>query len=127
MSHTVEIKDTHFANFKLLTQAFETLGWEIKEKCKARTYRSDPARDNIYDFVAVNPSGQFDLGIMEEDGEYKIYGDFYDRSLAQQLGNELSSLKTQYNFKLSKYLLEEQELEYEVEEDEEMIEIKVSA
>lgn len=127
MSHTVQIKETHFANFKLLNSAFHTLGWEIKEKCKARTYRSDPARDNIYDFVAVNPNGQFDLGIMEEDGEYKIYGDFYDRSLAQQLGDQLGFLKTQYNFKLSKALLEEQELEYEMEEDEEMIEIKVRA
>jgi len=113
MSHTVEIK-TNISNFQLLDKSLENFGWRIVEKTKARTYRNDPARETIYDYVAVNPQDGYDLGINLIDGEYKIYGDFYDSSIAQQLGENLDSLKQRYSFELTKAYFEEEELEYEI-------------
>jgi hypothetical protein len=103
MSHSVKIQ-TRFKSLDTLRKAFEQFGWTLKENSKAKTYPSDPARDTIYPFVAVNPQQGYDLGLkIKEDGEVEVFGDFYDRSLSEQLGRNLDKLKQTY----SKQLIED--------------------
>jgi hypothetical protein len=113
MSHTVEIK-TEIKNIECLKRAFEHLGWTIKDHSKMRTYGSDPLREAVYDHVAVNPRGQFDIGVRRMESDYKLFGDTYDRSIEEQLGKGFGKLKQRYSFEVVKEYAEESELEYEV-------------
>lgn len=127
MSHTVEIK-SQIHDIEVLKESFSVFNWVIKENSKIRTYATDPLRDVVYDYVAINPTGQFDIGIKLVGDEYKLFGDFYDRTISQQLGSELGSLKQRYSLNIAKNFLEEEDLEYTVNEREDgMIEIEVEA
>jgi hypothetical protein len=112
MSHTVEIV-SQFYNVDLLKKAFESFGWIFKSSGKIRTYTYDELRDVEYDHVAFNPNGKFDLGIKHIGDQYKIFGDFYDPSIAQQLGAELGLLKQQYSKNIVDEHLEEEDEEYD--------------
>lgn len=97
MSHTVKLS-TQFKNINDVKEAFKAMGWQIRENTKMKTYSSDPQREKVWPFVAVNPRGGFDLAIVPNDttGEIEIHGDTYDRGIEQQLGNNLAKLKQQY-------------------------------
>jgi hypothetical protein len=115
MSHTVRI-ETKFNQFDSLKAAFAKLGWTIKENSTARTYASDPARSTKYQYVAVNPKNGYDLGLkVKQDGEVEVYGDFFDGSIQQQLGQQLCELKKQYGIQVieDKYLYEGYTVNYE--------------
>ena len=102
MSHTVKIKaQFKIENLSSFRRALEHFGWKLKENSKARTYYSDPARDTIYDMVAVNPAtgDAYDLGVKlnHETGEIEILGDFFGGSVSRTLGAELKHLKKEYS------------------------------
>ena len=103
MSHSAKIQ-TKFLNLNALTKAFETYGWKIIQKAKARLYAYDPKRDDVYDYVAVNPQkeGQaFDLGInVKENGELDVYGDFWGGSIEASLGSNLGKLRGEYAYRV---------------------------
>lgn len=78
-------------------EAFKKLGWTIKENSKIRTYPYDPDRDKVYPFIAVNPKNGYDLGLVPNDsGQIEVFGDFFDRSIAEQLGADICKMKQQY-------------------------------
>lgn len=96
MSHSVEIK-TGFKSIETLTKALEKLNWKVKEKAKVRTYSTDPARNTVYDFVAVNPkSTGYDVGIKLVGDGYNLACDFMDHSIENQLGQKFGKLKAEY-------------------------------
>jgi Protein of unknown function (DUF1257) len=111
MSHTVEI-NSEILDVEMLKKTFNELNWNIKENTKIRTYRNDPDRDRVYDLIAVNPRGQFDIGIQKSEDRYKLFGDFYDRTIAEQLGNDLGRLKQRYLNNVLKKYIEEEDVEY---------------
>ena len=111
MSHTVEIV-SQFTNLEILTKAFESFGWTVKGAGKIRTYSTDELRDVEYDHVAFNPNGKFDLGIKVIEGQYKVFGDFYDRTIAQQLGEELGLVKQKYAQCVIEEHVEEQDQDF---------------
>ncbi len=97
MSHTVKIK-TQFKDLSMFKKALKALGWDVKENTKIRTYHSDPNRDELYKYVAVNPKANgFDVGVkVKPDGEMELFADFYDGSIASTLGADLTKLRQQY-------------------------------
>lgn len=102
MSHTVKIK-TLFKDFSVFKKALSKFGWTIKEKSKIRTYPSDANRNDIYDYVAVNPkSTGYDIGIkIKPDGELELFCDYYDGSIQASLGNDLNQLRQEYSTQLA--------------------------
>jgi hypothetical protein len=116
MSHTVALK-TQFKNMDLLTKAFKTLGWTIKENSKIRTYPGDPtpAAQVTYKHVAVNPThGGYDLGLVldEKTGEITPMGDLFSAGRVQNtLGQDLCELKKQYCIEVAREYSQE-ELEF---------------
>ena len=104
MSHTAKI-NTQFKRFEPLKTALAQFGWTIKEKSKCRLYSSDPARNTVYDYVAVNPKNEYnsyDVGIKvnKTTGELELYGDFYGGSVAATLGTNLDRLREEYAYRV---------------------------
>jgi hypothetical protein len=115
MSHSVNIK-TQFKELNLLLQTFQQLGWSIKENSKCKTYPSDPSRNRVHSYVAVNPKGGYDVGInLDEHGMAAFTCDFFDSSIAQQLGNNLKNVKQNYSLNQIKKFMDEEDLDYQVE------------
>ena len=117
MSHAVNIK-TQFKNINTLLNQFKNLGWAIVENQKCQTYYSDPRREEIHKYVAKNPrAGGYDVGInVDESGNGYFVCDFYDRSIEQQLGNNLQKVKQGYALDEIKKHLYEEDLNYSVEQ-----------
>lgn len=104
MSHTVKIQ-TKFTQLNPLKKAFEHFGWTITENAKARTYNGDPKKNDVYPFVAVNPSTNqdrlFDMGMkIAENGEIEVYGDLWGGSIASTLGQNLDKLRGEYAYRV---------------------------
>jgi hypothetical protein len=95
MSHTVEIK-TELTNLEATKNAFNKLNWKVVENQKKNTYSSDPDRNTLYDNVAKNPSGGYDVGITTKGGTISFHCDFHDGGIVRGLGKDFSLLKTQY-------------------------------
>jgi len=110
MSHTVAIK-TQFNNWEAFKSGLAKLGWEIKEKSKARTYPSDPDRNKIYDWIAVNPDkgyNAYDVGISQNaEGEISLHWDPYGGSIAKGLGQDFCELKKNYVVAVTEQYYEE--------------------
>lgn len=98
MSHSVKI-ECKFKSFNALRKVFENTGWTIQQDTVAKTYFYDPSKNTVYPYVAVNPNTVgYDLGLrINPNGEIEVFGDFFDPSLAAQLGENLSYLKQQYS------------------------------
>lgn len=96
MSHTVAIK-TELNNWTMLEKTLNQLGWVLKQKSKGRTYPSDPDRNKIYDWLAVNPQDGYDVGIsLDAEGNVSLHYDPFGGSVERTLGKGLSSLKRDY-------------------------------
>lgn len=109
MSHSVAIK-TECKDLEIVLQTYQELGWRIITNSKARTYPSDPARNTVYEYVAVNPSKSgraYDIGIKQKGELYEFVCDFFDSSIAQQLGKNLNKVKQTYAVNLAKKLYED--------------------
>jgi hypothetical protein len=112
MSHSAKIQ-TKITQLEPLKRALEHFGWRVIENAKARTYEYDPKKNQVYDFVAVNPEQAtnmtFDLGIMrEENGELSVSCDMWGGSIARSLGQNLETLKGEYAYRVieQKYAIE---------------------
>jgi hypothetical protein len=116
MSHSVNIK-TKFKNKKLLLETFEKLNWKIVENQKCTTYPSDPSKHIVHQYVALNPLPHgYDVGIdFNSDGECVFTCDFFDSSIARQLGNNLKTVKQNYSLSELKQYMNEEDLNYSVE------------
>lgn len=96
MSHSVPIK-TIFKNQKALFSALLALGWGIKERATCRTYPSDPKRNTIHPYVAVNPmTNGYDVGFTILPEEIIADCDFFGGSIEKSLGKGFCKLKTEY-------------------------------
>ena len=116
MSHSVDIK-TQFKSISNLLSQFETLGWRVVQNEKAKTYYSDPRRDEVHQYVAKNPGGGFDVGInMSDDGSATFVCDFFDHTIENQLGKKLQKVKQGYALTELKKFMYEEDLDYKVEE-----------
>jgi len=117
MSHKVNIK-TSFKNIERLLEQFVLLGWQIEHNVKARTYPSDPRREEIHRYVAKNPKASgYDVGIdIEADGSACFVCDFFDPSIEQQLGEKLKKIKQGYSLAELKKFMQEEDLSYSVNE-----------
>lgn len=101
MSHSAKI-NTKFSDINLdsFLRALTNLGWRVVTSAKARTYPSDPTRDTVYPWVAVNPLPHgFDVGITvsNDTHEIEVSYDPYGGTVEQGLGLQLARLKTEYN------------------------------
>ena len=116
MSHSVNIK-TQFKNIKNLLAQFEQAGWAIATDSKCRTYPYDPRKDEMHKYVAKNPkSNGYDIGIdLDSEGNAYFVCDFFDRSIQDQLGENLKSIKQGYALAELKKFLREEDMEYKVE------------
>jgi hypothetical protein len=115
MSHSVNIK-TQFKEIHTLLQTFEEHGWTIVENQTCKTYPSDPSRNEVHRWVAKNPKGGYDVGIdVDEEGMAKFTCDFYDSSIAAQLGNNLQRVKQGYSMNQLKRYMREEDLDYKIE------------
>jgi hypothetical protein len=117
MSHSVDIK-TQFRNIEILLAQFTALGWNIEYNTKCRTYPSDPRWEEQHQYVAKNPKPNgYDVGInLDNEGNAYFVCDFFDRSLAQQLGKDLKNIKQGYSLSELKKFMHEEDLNYTVEE-----------
>lgn len=113
MSHTVQIQ-TEFKNWEILQKTLEQLGWTIKQNTKLNTYPSDPQRDKIYKYAAINPQrGGYDVGIdfNEETGEVtQLHYDPFGGSIERSLGVKFATLKKEYVINVTKEHYEEVEI-----------------
>lgn len=115
MSQSVAIL-TKFKNVELLLEVFRSNRWQIQENCKSRTYPTDSHRDDIHRYVAVNPTGKFDIGInADQEGNYSFTCDFYDHSIESQLGKNLSMVKQGYAFGELRTFMAEEDMTYKIE------------
>jgi hypothetical protein len=116
MSHSVNIK-TQFKNIKNLLAQFEQAGWVILNDTKCRTYPSDPRREEVHKYVAKNPKANgYDIGIdLDSEGNAYFVCDFFDRSIQEQLGENLKNIKQGYALSELKKFLREEDMEYKVE------------
>ena len=116
MSHSVNIK-TQFKNIKNLLAQFEQAGWAILHDTKCRTYPSDPRREEVHKYVAKNPKANgYDIGIdLDSEGNAYFVCDFFDRSIQDQLGENLKKIKQGYSLSELKKFLREEDMEYKVE------------
>lgn len=118
MSHSVNIK-TQIKNLDNLLDQFKKVGWQIVQNTKCTTYPSDPRRDEFHRYVAKNPKGGYDVGInYDNDNNLYFVCDFFDRSIEQQLGPNLKTIKQNYAIdEIKKNLREyDDDLEYSVTE-----------
>jgi len=117
MSHSVNIK-TQFKKVDIVLDVFNRLGWAIKEKEKCRTYYSDPSRNDIHDYVAINPTDKgFDVGIdLNEQNEAFFTCDFFDTSIERQLGKNLQKVKQNYSLAQIKQFMREEGMDFSVSE-----------
>lgn len=117
MSHSVNIQ-TQFKNINNLLSQFVTLGWQIENNTKCRTYPSDPRREEVHKHVAVNPKATgYDVGInVDSDGNAVFVCDFFDRGIEEQLGKNLQKIKQGYALAEIKKFMYEEDLDYKVEQ-----------
>lgn len=116
MSHAVKIK-TQFTSIEVMKKAFARSGWtQFLENSKARMYAYDTAGSKTYDYVAVNPTGKFDIGLNFDDGTLSFIYDTYDSSLERQLGKNLKNVKQHYALHELKKFTEEEDLDCSVTE-----------
>lgn len=116
MSHSVNIS-TQFKDIDLLKTVFESFQWRIEENTKCKTYPSDPSRNIVHKYVAVNPDpAGYDVGIdIDSEGNAIFTCDFYGNSVEKTLGVNLKNIKQGYSLsKLKKFMMEE-DLDYKVE------------
>jgi hypothetical protein len=117
MSHSVNIK-TQFKNISNLLKQFEKAGWVITYDAKCNTYPSDPRKDELHRYVAVNPAkGGYDVGI-DIDGENNAYFvcDFFGGSIERSLGQNMKKIKQGYALDELKKFMSEEDLDYTVTE-----------
>lgn len=116
MSHSVNVL-TQFKDIKLLQSVFESFDWKIETDRKCRTYPTDPSKDVVHQYVAVNPlSHGYDVGIdVDSDGNAVFTCDFYDRSIEEKLGKNLKNIKQGYSLSKLKRFMSEEDLDYKVE------------
>ena len=117
MSHCVNLK-TQFKNINNLCDQFGKQGWVIVENAKCTTYPSDPRGREVHKYVAKNPQqGGYDVGIdVDADGNAVFVCDFYDRSIAKQLGDNLKKIKQGYALTEIKKFAYEEDLDYSIKE-----------
>jgi hypothetical protein len=117
MSHSVNIK-TQFKNVSSLLAQFKAQGWNIVENSKCRTYFSDPRKEEVHKYVAVNPEATgYDIGVnVDNEGNATFVCDFYDRSIERQLGQNLKKIKQGYAVAELKTFLQEEDMEYQINE-----------
>lgn len=116
MSHSVNVL-TQFKEINLLQSVFESFDWKIKTNSKCRTYPTDPSKDVVHQYVAVNPlSHGYDVGIdVDADGNAVFTCDFFDRSIEEKLGKNLKNIKQGYSLSKLKKFMAEEDLDYKVE------------
>jgi hypothetical protein len=116
MSHSVNIA-TQFKDIQLLEKTFHSLGWKTTRTTTCRTYPTDPSRNIVHDYVAVNPkSSGFDVGIdLDSDSNAVFTCDFYDSSIAESLGKNLQHVKQGYALSKLKNFMHEEDLDYSIE------------
>lgn len=116
MSHSVNVL-TQFKDIKLLQSVFESFDWKIKTEDKCRTYPTDPSKDVVHQYVAVNPlSHGYDVGIdVDSDGNAVFTCDFFDKSIEEKLGKNLKNIKQGYSLTKLKKFMAEEDLDYKVE------------
>jgi len=117
MSHAVNIK-TQFKNIENLLNQFKKAGWQIVQSAKCNTYPTDPRREEVHKYVAKNPkNGGYDVGInVDDEGNAFFVCDFFDRSIQQQLGDNLKNIKQGYSVDELKKFLHEEDLSYSISE-----------
>ena len=109
MSHIVIVK-AQFKDLAVLKAAFDAFDWKTIQNSTIRTY-SPEERKVVYDNVALNPTGKYDIGIVYKDNVYNLAVDHYDASISRQLGDkhgELAKLKRKYAQTLIEQEYEEQ-------------------
>jgi hypothetical protein len=111
MSHTVAIK-TEFKNWNILTKTLENLGWTLKQNSKLRTYPSDPQRNTVYEWIAVNPDKNgYDVALrINADESIDLLCDTFGGSIERTLGNQFRTLKKEYVINVAKNEFEEVEI-----------------
>jgi len=116
MSHSVKIA-TQFKDWNVLEKTFEALNWTIKSNQKCRTYPSDPSRDVVHQYIAVNPKANgYDVGIdVDLDGNAVFTCDFFDKSIGSQLGQNLKNVKQGYSLNKIVEYMNEEDLDYKIE------------
>lgn len=116
MSHSVNVL-TQFKDIKLLQSVFESFDWKIQTDAKCRTYPTDPSKDVVHQYIAVNPlSHGYDVGIdVDSDGNAVFTCDFFDRSIEEKLGRNLKNIKQGYSLSKLKRFMSEEDLDYKVE------------
>jgi hypothetical protein len=116
MSHSVNVL-TQFKDISLLQSVFESFDWKIKTEDKCRTYPTDPSKDVVHQYVAVNPlSHGYDVGIdVDSDGNAVFTCDFFDKSIEEKLGKNLKNIKQGYSLSKLKKFMSEEDLDYKVE------------
>jgi hypothetical protein len=117
MSHAVNIT-TQFKNITNLLSQFESLGWKIVQNSKCRTYHSDPRKEDVHQYVALNPKASgFDVGInVDQAGNAFFVCDFFDSSIEKQLGPKMQKIKQNYALTELKKFMYDEDLTYKVEE-----------
>ena len=118
MSHCVNLT-TQFKDIETLKDVFKSFGWDIVENQKCKTYPSDPRREEVHRYVAKNP-GQgmsYDVGInVDDNGNAYFVCDFFDTSIAKQLGNNLQNVKQGYAVQKLKQACFHEDLDYKLTE-----------
>ena len=117
MSHSVNIK-TQFKNLENLLTQFTKLGWTIQRDIKCRTYPSDPRRNEVHPYVAVNPkTSGYDVGIhVDEEKNAYFVCDFFGGSIEATLGKGMHKVKQGYAVDELKKFMYEENLSYNIEE-----------
>lgn len=101
MSHIVRIKG-QFQNKDALIAAFTKLGWTVVQNQTIRTSQSWDAAGGkiIYEYVAKNPTGGYDVGFNVDQSPIDLNCNFDDASIKKQLGDNFSELKKNYHLSL---------------------------
>ena len=118
MSHCVNLT-TQFKDIETLKDVFKSFGWNIVENEKCQTYPTDPRRAEIHRYVAKNPvqGKSYDVGInVDSNGNAYFVCDFFDSSIASQLGNNLQKIKQGYAVQKLKQACLHDDLDYKISE-----------
>jgi hypothetical protein len=115
MSHSVNII-TQFKNLKNLLNQFVKAGWTIKQNDVCRTFASDPRKNEVHAYVAVNPEERgYDVGInLDKSGNAYFVCDFFGGSIERSLGAGMHKVKQGYALDEIKEFMHSEDLEYDV-------------
>lgn len=101
MSETFVTSSPVFKDLDLLREAFKQLNWELKEQQKARTWPSNPEREKVYPYVAINPYADgYDVGVVPDAkaGRIDLEADLFSPGkVVKELGKEFCKLTQRYN------------------------------